>query len=94
MVRHIVFWKLREDCDKQEATRQIAAVLEPLAGVVPGLQLAQVRRVYAGDYDTALYTEFDSREAAEAYQTHPAHLEAKKTVHSYAAGRAACDFEV
>ena len=40
------------------------------------------------------YSELESKEAAEAYQTHPAHLEAKKTVHGYAVGRAACDFEV
>ena len=32
MVKHIVFWKLRDDCDKDDATRQIAGVLQPLAG--------------------------------------------------------------
>lgn len=94
MVKHIVFWKLREDCDKDAATREIAGKLEALVGVVPGLTKAEVRRAYTGDYDTVLYSELESREAAEAYQTHPAHLEAKKTVHGYAVGRAACDFEV
>ena len=94
MVKHIVFWKLREDCDKDAATREIAGKLEALVGVVPGLTKAEVRRAYTGDYDTVLYSELESREAAEAYQTHPAHLEAKKTVRGYAVGRAACDFEV
>ena len=37
MVKHIVFWKLREDCDKDAATREIAGKLEALVGVVPGI---------------------------------------------------------
>ncbi|MDD2992029.1 MAG: Dabb family protein [Pygmaiobacter sp.] len=94
MVKHIVFWKLRGDCDKDDATRQIADVLQPLVGVVPGLLSAEVRRVYEGDFDTVLYSELTDRAAAQAYQTHPAHLKAKETVHSFAVGRAAGDYEV
>ena len=94
MVKHIVFWKLRDDCDKPAAIRQIAEGLEALVGVVPGLTHAEVRAAYTGAYDAVLYTEFTDRDAAAAYQTHPAHLEVKKVVHSYAVGRAACDYEL
>lgn len=38
MVKHIVIYTLREDCDKQAAIQEIAQALEPLVGVVPGLQ--------------------------------------------------------
>ena len=94
MVKHIVFWKLREDCDKDAAVAEIAAGLEGLVGVVPDLLSAEVRRAYTGDYDAVLYSTFTGKAAAEAYQTHPAHLEVKKVVHGYAVGRAACDYEV
>ena len=94
MVKHIVIWKLREDCDKDAALAEMRSALEPLVGVVPGLLSAEVRRAYTGDYDAVLYSTLTDKAAAEAYQVHPAHLEAKKVVHSYAVGRAACDYEV
>jgi len=94
MVKHIVFWNLRADCDKDAAGREIAAALESLVGVVPGLVSAEVRRVYNGDYDLALCTQLVDRAAAEGYRVHPAHLAAQKTVHSYTVARVACDYEV
>ena len=42
MVKHIVIYTLREDCDKQAAIQEIAQALEPLVGVVPGLQWLEV----------------------------------------------------
>ena len=36
MVKHIVFYTLREDCDKAAAIAEIRAALEPLAGQIPG----------------------------------------------------------
>lgn len=38
MVKHIVIYQLREDCDKQAAVQEISQALEPLVGVIPGLQ--------------------------------------------------------
>ena len=93
MVKHIVTYTLREDCDKQAAIQEIAQALEPLVGIVPGLQWLEVCPTYQGDADYALYSEFDSAEALEAYQVHPDHVAAKAVVHKYVASRMAADYE-
>lgn len=93
MVKHIVLWNLREDCDKDAAAAEIKVALERLVGLVPGLLSAEVRRCYQG-CDVALYTELTDRAAVEGYQGHPEHLKAKTLVHSYAVERYAADYEV
>ena len=53
MVKHIVLYTLREDCDKAAAIEDIRAHLEPLAGQIPGLEVMQIRPVFKGGYDYA-----------------------------------------
>ncbi len=93
MVKHMIFWKLRADCDKAAASEKIRAALEGLAGHVPGLQSIQVRRTYQGEWDLVLDSVFDDAAAEKAYQTHPMHVAAKEIVHSYAVERACADYE-
>ena len=45
-------------------------------------------------YDVALVTEFESREAFEAYQTHPVHMPVKKRMHEVRSASVACDYEI
>ncbi len=87
MVKHIVIYQLREDCDKQAAVQEISQALEPLVGVIPGLQWLEVCPTYQGDADYVLYSEFDSAEALAGYQIHPDHVAAKEVVHKYVATR-------
>lgn len=94
MVKHIVLYTLREDCDKAAAIADIRAHLEYLEGKIPGLLVMQIRPVCKGGYDYALYSEFESMEALEGYQKHPMHLEVKPIVHGYIATRTSADFEV
>ena len=94
MVKHIVFYTLREDCDKAVAIAEIRAALEPLAGQIPGLSCMQIRPICKGGYDYALYSEFDSMEALAAYQQDPRHLAVKPIVHGYITGRVSADFTV
>ena len=94
MVKHIVFYTLREDCDKAAAIAEIRAGLEPLAGQIPGLSCMQIRPVCKGGYDYALYSELDSMEALAAYQQDPRHLAVKPIVHGYISGRVSADFTV
>jgi len=77
MVKHIVLYTLKEEVNKEEAVKLIASVLEPLVGVIPGLTHMEVRQAYQG-LDYALYSEFESREALDAYASHPAHQAAKE----------------
>lgn len=94
MVKHIVFYTLREDCDKAAAIAQIRAALEPLAGQIPGLRCMQIRPVVQGGYDYALYSEFDSMQALADYQHDARHLAVKPIVHGYITGRVSADFTV
>ena len=94
MLRHIVMYKLREDCDKAKAIEKIRHALEPLAGVVPGLISMQIRPTLGGEYDYVLYSEFADRDSLEAYKSNPSHMAVKPIVHSYITERSGADTEV
>ena len=93
MVKHIVLYKFKEDVDHQQAIRVIADALEPLVGKIPGLTHLEVRLAFNG-MDYALYSEFESREALEAYAVHPLHQEAKTHFFHMLDSRVAADYEV
>lgn len=92
VVKHIVMWKLKPGKSVREALPQIRTALEGLVGVVKGLRSVQVHACCAG-WDLLLETEFEDRAALADYQVHPAHLEAKKVVHSFIEERTASDYE-
>lgn len=93
MVKHIVLYTLKEGVDKDEAVKLIASVLEPLVGQIPGLRHLEIRRAFNG-MDYALYSEFDSREALEAYAGHPLHQQAKGHFFHLLDSRVAADYEL
>lgn len=92
MVKHIVMYTLKETEDKAQAVKFIASTLEPLVGKIPGLLYLEVRQSYQG-MDYALYSEFESREALDAYAVHPLHLQAKEQFHHMLASRVSADYE-
>mgnify|MGYP003314845701 FL=1 len=92
MVKHIVLYTLKEGVEKKEAVKLIESVLVPLVGKISGLRHLEVKQAFNG-MDYALYSEFDSREALEAYAVHPLHLEAKEHFHHLLATRVAADYE-
>ena len=94
MVRHIVVYTFKEGVDKQKAVAIIKEQLEPLVGVIPGLQHMEIRATYQGGMDYALYSEFESKEALKNYSTHPAHLAAKEHFHHFLNTRVCADYEV
>ena len=65
-----------------------------MVGQVPGLLKAQTGLNLApeGEHHMVLYTEFTSREAMEAYQTHPLHLAVKEEMKDAVAGREVLDY--
>ena len=93
MVKHIVLYTFKEGVDKQEAVKIIANVLEPLVGKIPGLLHLEVRQAFNG-VDYALYSEFESRQALEAYAIHPLHQEAKTHFFHFLDSRVAADYEL
>ena len=92
MVKHIVMYTLKEGVEKKAAVELIESVLVPLVGKIPGLLHMEVKLAFNG-MDYALYSEFESREALEAYAVHPLHLEAKEHFHHLLATRVAADYE-
>ncbi len=94
MVTHIVFWRVREDEHKQANMEHMREILTALVGAVPGLLTAHVGFNFnPKGYDLALFSTFESREALDGYQVHPAHLEVKKFVHSVITDRCVVDYD-
>ena len=93
MLKHIVFYNFKEGVNKEEAIRIIDGALSPLVGQIPGLRNLEVKLTFQG-MDYALYSEFDSREAMEAYAVHPLHEAAKTRFMHFIGTRVAADYEV
>lgn len=94
MVKHIVVYTLKANVDKTAAVKLIASLLEPLVGQIPGLTHMEVRRVFQGKMDYALYSEFESADALAAYAVHPLHLKAKEQFFDMIDTRVSADYEV
>ncbi len=94
MVTHIVFWKVREDENKQANMEHMREILTALVGQIDGLLSAEVGFNFnPKGYDLALYSTFTDRAALDGYQVHPAHLEVKKFVHSVITERCVVDYD-
>ena len=93
MVKHIVLYNFKPDVEKTAAVKLIASALEPLVGKIPGLLHIEIRAAFNG-MDYALYSEFESRDALEAYAVHPLHLEAKDHFFHLLDSRVAADYDV
>ncbi|MEX3932145.1 Dabb family protein [Paraburkholderia phymatum] len=79
MIRHIVMWRVRGEtvAEREAASTLVKSRFEGLRGLIPGMRHLEVGLDYSKvDYacDAVLVTEFDSREALEAYASHPEHL--------------------
>lgn len=94
MVKHIVFWNVRDDEKKEENMAEMKKRLTSLVGKIDGLISAEVGFNYnPNGYDLALYSIFKNKEALEGYQVHPEHLKEKEFVHSVITDRCVVDFE-
>lgn len=85
MIRHIVMWDLRGDSSQEKAHNIVILrrSFESLRGRIPGLLQLDIgvdesRVGYA--CDVVLYSEFESKEALDAYATHPEHLRVKQEI--------------
>jgi hypothetical protein len=99
MVRHIVFWKVKEEAlgvGKAENMRRIKDRLESLRGRIPGLLRIEVGIDFSRtpqSFDVALFTEFESRQALDGYQAHPEHEAVRQFVAQVVSERAIADYE-
>ena len=98
MVKHIVLWNFLESFSEEEkkaAAAQMKALLEPIQDLVPGAMEIEVlyNQLPSSNREVALISTFETVEALETYQKHPAHVEAGKYVRNVTRDRACMDYE-
>ena len=93
MVKHIVLFNVKEGEDKDQVAKIAASVLEPLAGLIEGLNHVEEKRHFAGAV-IALFCELESKEAMADYAVHPLHEEAKSHFFHLLSSRVAADYEI
>ncbi|QJB55040.1 Dabb family protein [Pseudodesulfovibrio sp. zrk46] len=100
MVRHIVWWTLKEEVDgvsAQENAEKMKEMLEALMGRIEGLQHIEVGyKILTDDpkVDVILCSEHDDAEALAHYATHPEHLACVEFVKTVVSSRQAIDYEI
>jgi heme-degrading monooxygenase HmoA len=101
MFVHIVFWRLLDNApngrSKEDNARELKRRFEALRGSMPGLRRCDlgIDLLHTTESsDVALYAEFESRAAYEAYATHDAHKEIVGFLKELRSERRVVDYEV
>jgi heme-degrading monooxygenase HmoA len=99
VIRHVVMFTLasRDDAQRAADVAEARRRLTALVGVVPGLRTISLERDLGrvdGHFDVVLVSDHDDEAALEAYQAHPAHVDASAFIRSVTDDRAGVDFEV
>ena len=95
MIRHIVLFKIKDEYKNE--IPQLVKNFYGMKGKSEGLVNLEAGADFLHSdrsYDVALVTEFVSREALDAYQTHPVHLPVKKHMGEVRVSSVACDYEI
>ena len=95
MIRHIVVFKIKDEY--KDEIPQLVKNFYGMKGKIEGMVSLEAGADFLHSersYDVALITEFVSREALEAYQTHPVHLPVKKRMGEVRVSSVACDYEI
>jgi hypothetical protein len=99
MYVHIVLWTLHPTADGhtwQANALEMKRRFEAMRGVIPGMARCDVGIDVSRSgesADVALYTEFESKAALEAYQSHPAHQDIVGFSRRVRSERRVVDFE-
>ena len=100
MIKHIVFWKLKEHAEgngRAVNALKMKVLLDSCARLVPGMLAFEARLAQPGleaTYDVVLYSEFVDRQALDAYQGHPNHVAIKPFIGAVREARQCMDYEV
>ena len=95
MIRHIVMFRIKDEY--KDEIPQLVKNFYGMKGRIEGmLELEAGADILHSErsYDLALVTLFESREAFDAYQTHPVHMPVKKRMHEVRSASVACDYEI
>ena len=95
MNRHIVMFKIKNEF--RDEIPQLVQNFYGMKGKIEGMVNLEAGADFLHSersYDLALITEFDSREAFDAYQNHPVHLPVKKRMGEVRISSVACDYVI
>lgn len=97
MIHHIVLWNLKEELNDRERKEAAARIREKLMAVreaAEGIISLEVvtEGLPSGNKDLGLISVFESAEALEAYQQHPAHVEAACYIKEVTCDRVCLDY--
>jgi hypothetical protein len=99
MVKHIVFWKLKDEANGMSKAENAAAIkqkLEDLNGKIEGCIKLEVGFDFlhsAESADVVLYSEFESKEALDFYANHPLHKAVMPFIAEARSERRVVDYE-
>ena len=99
MVHHIVMWNLKEELSEQEKKEAAAVIKEKLEAVKEQVEgvislKVEINALASSNKDIGLIYVFESVEALNAYQKHPAHVQAGEYIRSVTCQRAWLDYMV
>ena len=95
MIRHIVMFKIKDEF--KDEIPQLVKNFYGMKGKIEGMVSLEAGADFLHSdrsYDVALITEFVSREALDAYQSHPVHLPVKKRMGEVRISSVACDYDI
>ena len=95
MIRHIVMFKIKDEF--RDEIPQLVKNFYGMKGRIEGMVNLEAGADFLHSersFDLALITEFDSREAFDAYQNHPVHLPVKKRMGEVRVSSVACDYVI
>ena len=101
MIKHIVFFGIADEAEgktKTEILQFIKQELEALIHLIPQLKKIEVGinhpEAAVGNYDLALYTEFENMADLDIYQVHPEHKRVAAYIGKVKTSRACIDYEM
>lgn len=97
MIKHIVFWKIKEDLDFDGVFEEMKIRVDGMNGKIPGLVHVELGRDFNNSefaYDVALYSELENKDALSTYQDHPVHQLVKEFIGAVTDARAIVDYEI
>lgn len=100
MIKHIVMWKLKdfaEGADRATNCAKMKERLDACAALVPGTLKFEVALAQPGleaTYDVVLYSEFESKDALDAYADHPTHQALKPFIGAVRESRQCMDYHI
>lgn len=98
MVKHIVMFQFQEQIapeQRRQIGQEVKQRTEALVDIIPGIQSLQVQLAPVGTSTHHILLEgiFDSQEALQQYQVHPAHVSIGDVLKQACQQRACFDYE-